>query len=122
MNALVSKSQLLKECRGIGLMNGVEFQAPRSLGLGLLWSGFDKLHPGLFGQMCVRSLFHDGRVLVQMCGHDHKVIKAIPPLVASEAQIDQFLVAFAELLESIETEKARFWGQGITIGRKAVGW
>jgi len=27
MNALVSKSQLLKECRGIGLMNGVEFQA-----------------------------------------------------------------------------------------------
>ena len=71
--------------------------------------------------MCVRSLFHDGRVLVQMCGHDHKVIKVIPPLVASEAQIDQFVHAFESLLLSIETEKTRFWGQGFTIGRKAVG-
>jgi ornithine--oxo-acid transaminase len=122
VNALVRESQLLKECRGVGSMNGIELQAPSSLTQRLLWSSFEKLHPGLFGQMCVKSLFHDGRVLVQMCGHDHKVIKAIPPLVASEAQIDQFIQAFARLLETIETEKARFWGQGLAIGRKAVGW
>lgn len=121
LNRLVLRSPILKECRGVGLMNGVEFQAPKSLGLKLLWSSFERLHPGLFGQMCVRSLFHDGHVLVQMCGNDHKVVKVLPPLVASEAEIDRFLGAFEALLGSIETEKGRFWGQGLTIGRKAVG-
>ena len=122
MNRLVAKSQLLGECRGLGLMNGVEFRAPSTLALKLLWSAFEQLHPGLFGQMCVRSLFHDGHVLVQMCGNDHKVLKAIPPLVMSDAQLDQSLLAFEGLLDSIENEKGRFWGQGITIGRKAIGW
>ena len=122
MDRLVSKSQVLKECRGLGLMNGVEFRAPDSLALRLLWSGFERIHAGLFGLMCVRSLFHDGNVLVQMCGNDHKVIKAIPPLVASESEIDRFLLAFENLLDSIEHEKGRFWGQGLAIGRKAVGW
>lgn len=86
-----------------------------------MWSAFEQIHSGLFGQMCVRSLFHDGRVLLQMCGHDHKVVKAIPPLVASEAQIDHFLRAFADLVGSIESGKHGFWKQGLTIGRKAVG-
>lgn len=121
LDRLVKGSELLKEVRGLGLMNGIEFKPPRSLALRLLWTGFERLHPGLFGQMCVRSLFHDGHVLVQMCGNDHKVIKAIPPLVASEAEVDRFLLAFENLLQSIETEKGHFWGQGFTIGRKAVG-
>lgn len=50
------------------------------------------------------------------------MIKAIPPLVATEAQIDPFLAGFEALLQSIETEKGHFWGQGFTIGRKAIGW
>lgn len=118
---VAERSQVVHECRGLGLMTGVEFAAPKSLGLKLLWSGFEHLHPGLFGQMCVRSLFHDGRVLVQMCGNDHKVIKAIPPLVVTEEQVDRFVAAFDALLSTIETERSRFWGQGLTIGRRAVG-
>jgi ornithine--oxo-acid transaminase len=45
MSRLVAKSSMLKECRGLGSMNGIEFRSPKELGLKLLWTGLEKLHP-----------------------------------------------------------------------------
>ncbi|MFO1513730.1 MAG: aspartate aminotransferase family protein [Verrucomicrobiota bacterium] len=53
----LGRFEMVKEIRGVGLFNAIEFQAPKSLGLKLLYAGFNKAHPGLFGQMVVKTMF-----------------------------------------------------------------
>ena len=121
IQALVGKYEMLKGAHGVGMFNGIELQAPSSLKLKLLFSGFNMCHPGLLGQMVVRQLFHQSHILTQMCGNNYMVIKAIPPLTSTEAQIDEFVVAIDKLLDGMENGGADFWQQGLVIGKKALG-
>lgn len=120
VNALVPKHQMLKGAHGLGLFNGVAFQAPSTFGLKTLFHGFNMLHAGLFGQMVVRQLFHDAQILTQMCGNNYLVVKAVPPLIVNEQQIDSFISAIDQLLHEIETERTGFWSQGLMIGKRAL--
>lgn len=117
---LARKYEMLGEVRGMGLMNGIEFRPPQSTRLRLLHAGFSKLHPGLFGQMLVRSLLREEGILTQMCGNDFRVVKASPPLTVTEAEIGRFLEAFERTMERIHGGTA-FWAQGLTIAGKALG-
>ena len=119
VRALAGRYEMLGEVRGLGLMNGIEFRAPESRRLRILHGGFSKLHPGLFGQMVVRSLFKDEGILTQMCGNDYRVVKASPPLTATEEEIERFLAGFERMLERVHSGLG-FWTQGLVIAGKAL--
>ncbi len=115
----LERFEVIEEIRGLGLMNGVVFKAPQSLALRTLFATFKKAHAGLFGQMVVRSLFHDQKVLSQMAGNNFMVIKVMPPLIASEAQLQRYAEAMEAVCDTIVNDKARFWTQGIKIASAA---
>jgi len=120
LRAAVADSEMVKEVRGLGMFNAIEFGAPRSITMKLLMGGFARLHPGLFGQMCVRSLFLDSRILTQMAGHNYLALKLLLPLVATEPQIDRAVAGVKALLDTMNSEKIAFWGQGLKIGAKLL--
>ncbi|MCB0320133.1 MAG: aminotransferase class III-fold pyridoxal phosphate-dependent enzyme, partial [Bdellovibrionales bacterium] len=113
------KYEIVQEVRGLGLMNGIVFQPPKSLALKMLYGSFRKAHPGLFGQMVVRTLFNEHHVLCQMAGNEYSVIKSMPPLIISEAQLDRYVDAFESVVKTIINEKTKFWPQGLDIAAKA---
>jgi ornithine--oxo-acid transaminase len=45
--------EMVREVRGVGLMNGIVFDTPRQLKLRLSFEAFRAIHPGMFGQMIV---------------------------------------------------------------------
>jgi ornithine--oxo-acid transaminase len=46
--------EMVREVRGMGLMNGIVFDTPRQMWLRLSFEAFRAIHPGMFGQMCKR--------------------------------------------------------------------
>ncbi len=78
---------MVREVRGMGLMNGIVFEPPRQMSLRLSFEMFKAIHPGMFGQLLARRLFHEHRILSQVCGNNFMVLKVAPPLVVTEAQI-----------------------------------
>ena len=111
--------EMVKEIRGQGLLLGVEFQAPRSLRLRLPFEAFSRIHPAMFGQILVMRLFRDGGVLTQICGNNFMVVKAAPPLVVTEAQIDSFVAAVREVVELAHTSSG-FWSEALGLARRAI--
>ncbi len=116
---LGKRYEMVGEVRGMGLMNGIEFRRPESVKLRLLDAGFGKLHPGLFGQMLVRSLLRDEGILTQMCGNNYRVVKASPPLTSSGYHIERFLEALERTLERVHSGGG-FWSQGLAIAARAL--
>ena len=111
--------EMVKEIRGLGLMNGIEFQPPRSMKLRLAFEAFRKIHPGLFGQVVVMRLFQDCRILTQMCGNNFMVLKAAPPLIVNEAHVDEF-VNSAERIVKIMHSSSNFWSEALGMARRVL--
>jgi hypothetical protein len=84
---------MVKAVRGEGLLLGVEFTAPASLRLRIPFEAFMTIHPAMFGQIVVMRLFRDHGILTQVCGNNFMVLKVAPPLVVTDGQIDQFVLA-----------------------------
>lgn len=120
LRSAVAGHELVREVRGVGMFNAVEFQAPKSTTQKLLFKGFASAHPGLFGQMVVKTLFEEFHILTQMSGNNYMVIKLIPPLTIERAQLDYFVRSFAKLLEIIDNQKTKFWSQGLGIAARAL--
>jgi ornithine--oxo-acid transaminase len=58
----------------------------------------DHIQPGLFAQVIVVPLFKEHRILSQVAGHNIPVIKGIPPLTISEADLEWFVDALDETI------------------------
>jgi ornithine--oxo-acid transaminase len=110
--------EMVREVRGQGLFSGVEFHAPRQLRLRASFEAFRAIHPGLFGQMVVMNLFKRD-ILTQMCGNNFMVLKAAPPLVVEEAELDSYVAAMAEVVELMHSSGS-FWSDALSIARRAV--
>ena len=115
----LSGYEMVKEIRGEGLLTGIEFTAPRQLRLRAAFEGFKAVHPGLFGQMVVMRMFQDQHILTQMCGNNFMVLKAAPPLIVKEAEIEQFVRSLREVIETVHSSSA-FWTQALSLGRRAL--
>jgi ornithine--oxo-acid transaminase len=96
---LVERS-VVRDVRGLGLMWAIEFEEPP--GGSRTWKLLERIQPGLFSQLVVVPLFRDHRILSQVAGHGLNVIKAIPPLVVTEEDLDWFVAALEETVARAE--------------------
>lgn len=111
--------EMVREVRGEGLLSGIEFQPPRQLRLRVALEAFRRIHPGLFGQVLVMRLFRDHNMLTQICGNNFMVLKAAPPLVIGERQIDDFVAAVRDVVELAHSSGA-FWSEALGLARRAL--
>ncbi|HEY3477866.1 MAG TPA: aspartate aminotransferase family protein, partial [Streptomyces sp.] len=118
--ALTDRYELLKEVRGRGLMIGIEFGRPKSLGLRSRWTMLQAARKGLFAQMVVVPLLQRHRILTQVSGDHLEVIKLIPPLIVDEADVDRFVTAFTEVMDDAHGGGGLMWDFGRTLVKQAV--
>jgi ornithine--oxo-acid transaminase len=111
--------EMVKEVRGEGLFCGIEFQPPRQWTLRASYEAFKRIHPAMFGQMLVMNLFREQGVLTQMFGNNFRVLKVAPPLVVTDAQIDEFVSKLGEVVESIHSSTT-FWTEALGLARRVV--
>lgn len=64
-------------------------------------------------------LFRDHGILTQICGNNFMVLKVAPPLIVSEAQIDQFVTAAREVMELVHTSNV-FWTEALGLARRVL--
>jgi ornithine--oxo-acid transaminase len=86
---LVDEFDVVREVRGLGLMWAIEFGEPEKSGR-LSWRMIEKMQPGLFAQFVVAPLFTKHKILSQVAGHHMAVLKALPPLVVTDEDVDYF--------------------------------
>jgi ornithine--oxo-acid transaminase len=118
--ALKDRYELLHDVRGRGLMIGIEFGRPRSLGLRSRWTMLQTARKGLFAQMVVVPLLQRHRILTQVSGDHLEVIKLIPPLIVGEAEVDRFVAAFTAVMDDAHDGGGLLWDFGRTLVRQAV--
>ena len=115
----LSGYEMVKEIRGIGLLNGIEFTAPRKLALRVPFEAFMRIHPGMLGQVVVMRLFRDKGILTQICGNNFLVLKVAPPLVIEEWQADEFVRAITSVVDSMHNS-ASFWGEALGLATRVM--
>jgi ornithine--oxo-acid transaminase len=87
--------------------------------LRLAFEAFRQIHEAMFGQVIVMRLFRDHGILTQMCGNNFMVLKAAPPLIVSESQLETFVRAVRTVVEEMHSSPS-FWSEALGIARRAV--
>ena len=114
----VDDFELCLDVRGKGLMVGIEFGRPKSLGLRTAWSLIHSADGGLFPQSITMPLLDRHHILTQVAGHHVDIIKLLPTLTITQADVDYFLDAFREVL----TECHQFPGPAWTTAKHLIGF
>jgi ornithine--oxo-acid transaminase len=115
----LSGFEMVKAVRGVGMLSGIEFTSPRQLKLRIPFETFLRIHPGMFGQVLVMRLFRDHGILTQICGNNFMVLKAAPPLLVTEAQIDEFVSAIHDVVELVHSSNV-FWAEALGLARRVI--
>jgi len=118
---LVERYELVREVRGLGLMWAIELGPPSGRGGRALWRTVEARQPGLFAQLITVPLFHDHHILIQVAGHAMNVVKAIPPLVISDDEIERFATALDDVVGRAERRLLRSTARvTLSLGRRAL--
>jgi ornithine--oxo-acid transaminase len=112
---LAGRYDVLAEVRGQGLMIGLEFGKPQSVRARASWNMLQKARVGLFAQTVVVALFQRHRVLTQVSGDHMEVIKLIPPLMISDAEVKLFVDAFTDVMDDASRGTGLMWDFGRTL-------
>jgi len=111
--------EMVGAVRGLGMLSGIEFIAPRSLSLRAAFEGFRRIHPAMFGQILVMRLFRDKGILTQICGNNFMVLKVAPPLVVTEEQLQEFVTAIRDVVDLMHNSST-FWTEAIGLARRVI--
>jgi ornithine--oxo-acid transaminase len=117
---LKSQSELIKEVRGRGLMIAIEFGKPRSVKLMVGWKLVHAISQGLFAQMIVMPLLSKHYILTQVAGYNMDIVKLIPPLTISEAEVTRFVNALSSVLKEAEKFPGSLWDIGAKLAKQAM--
>lgn len=120
LRAMIPRYEFLKEVRWRGLMVGIEFGPPRSLGLKAAWAVMHKLDKSLFPQAAIIPLLDKHHIITQVAGHHIDVVKLLPPLVIGEKDVNWFLTAFEDVLGQMHKFPGPAWDVVSDIGRLAL--
>ena len=120
LRAMIPRFEFLRDVRWRGLMVGIEFGPPSSLGLKAAWTLTHALDKSLFPQAAIIPLLDRHHIITQVAGHHIDVIKLLPPLVISDQDVDWFLKAFEDVLVQMHKFPGPAWDVLTGIGRLAV--
>jgi len=115
----LSGYEMFGEVRGLGLLNAIEFKAPRSLKLRVAFESLAMIHPAVFGEILVMRLFRDHEMLNQICGNNFMVLKVSPPLMIEDPHLDGFVSAIAQVAELMHTFDG-FWTEATGLAQRAL--
>jgi ornithine--oxo-acid transaminase len=115
----LSRFEMVKQVRGLGMLSGIEFGSPSKLTLKVAFELFMKIHPAMFGQILVMRMFRDKRILTQICGNNFMVLKVAPPLVVSRAELNEFVVAVRDVVELMHSSTS-FWTEAVALAKRAT--
>jgi len=118
--ALQERYQMIAEVRGKGLMIGIEFEAPRSLGLRAAWMAAETAQKGLFAQFVVMALMRNHHILTQVSGPDVNIIKLLPPLIIGEEEVEMIVSAFDAVMGEAMDVRGRVWAQSVQLIKHAL--
>jgi len=107
--ALQGRYELIKDVRASGVMVGIELGMPAGRLARLNWRLIHMASEGLFPQLVVIPLHRDHRVITMAAGKND-VIKLLPPLTVSEAEVDSFLGALEAVLSDCQRSGSKNWG------------
>ena len=62
----------------------------------------ERMQEGLFAQLVTGPLFSKHRILTQVAGHNMAVVKVLPPLVVSDADVEEFASALRSTIAAAE--------------------
>jgi putrescine aminotransferase len=120
LEEIARSSPLIAEVRGAGLLIGVELHPPphclseltRGLlagpGGAFLVEGLDRVVDGLLATHVLTLLIREHAVFTQVTRSSPRVLRIEPPLTISQAQVAQFLDAFAQTCAEVEAACATF--------------
>jgi ornithine--oxo-acid transaminase len=120
LTEMIDSYELLVDVRGRGLMIGLEFGKPRSLKLRPGWNMLQAARRGLFAQMVVGTMFRRHHILTQVAGDDMEVIKLLPPMTITDAEVTMFRDAFAEVMQDAHRGSGLMWDFGRSLVKQAV--
>jgi len=120
LTRMVPGYELMKEVRGMGLMIGVEFGQPKSLGLKASWNMLEAASKGLFCQLITVPLFKDHKILTQVSGHGSHTIKLLPSLTINEEDCNWIERAFDSVIAASHKVPGAIWSLGKTLVDNAV--
>jgi acetylornithine/succinyldiaminopimelate/putrescine aminotransferase len=118
--SLQERYELLAEVRGKGLIIGIEFRAPRSLGLRAAWTAAESAHRGLFAELVVMTLMRDHRILTQVGGPDVNIIKLLPPLIIGDEEVEMIASSFEAVMAETVSLRGRVWAQSMQLIKHAL--
>ena len=108
LEAMKPRFEFIHEIRQRGLMIGIEFGKPKSIGLKTAWTLSHQVE-NLFPQAIVIPLFDEHRILTQVAGHNIDVIKLLPPLNIGEQDVRWFLEAFEKCMVKLHKFPGPIW-------------
>jgi ornithine--oxo-acid transaminase len=120
LKAMMPRFEFLKDVRWRGLMVGIEFGPPRSLGLRTAWTFTHKLDKSLFPQAAIIPLLDKHHIITQVAGHHLDVIKLLPPLVISDADVNWCLTGFEDVLTEMHRFPGPAWDVLTNIGKMVL--
>jgi 4-aminobutyrate aminotransferase-like enzyme len=117
---LAERFDVVADVRGLGLMWGIEFRAPARPAARRVFNAVEARQPGLFSQLVAVPLFTRHRVLTQVAGHHVNVVKAIPPLVIGEEEVELFAGALEDVIDRAEHVPRAMTSLGWTMARQGL--
>jgi ornithine--oxo-acid transaminase len=117
---LKDKYEMVHDVRGQGLLLALELGPPTSLALKAGWSALARLNEGLAAQMVTVPLFRDHGILVQVGGHNFRVIKMMPPLGIGREEIDHVAASFDKVLADCHRFPGGNWGLVMEMAKRSL--
>jgi ornithine--oxo-acid transaminase len=115
----LGRYSMVKDVRGLGLLSGIEFQAPRELRLKIPFAAFERIHPAMFGQVLVMRLFRDRGIYSQICGNHFLVLKASPALNVDAAAVAAYVDGL-EAIVALMHGSPGFWAEALGMARRVL--
>jgi ornithine--oxo-acid transaminase len=121
LKEIASRCAFVSEVRGKGLMFGMDFARPESsFKLKMAWDMIHKLNVSVFGQMIIIPLLQKHKILAQVAGYHVEVIKFLPTITVTKADMDWFLGALDEVLQGTLKFPGSAWETVSGLAKRAV--
>ena len=117
---LVDRYEFFHAVRGKGLMIGLEFGEPTSFRLRSKFKMLEMAHKGLFSQLIVGPLFQRHGILTQVAGDEMNIVKLLPPLICTQAEVDYFVAALDDVLNDAHRNSSLIFEFGKTLVKASL--